>query len=285
MFVFRPILYTLFVIAIFGCTADVGIDRHLDNNSLPSTEPSQLPEPNISLSPVNPVMITLSGSCPAGATSVTLSAPVNQTGDCTNGTFSIPINLNSLTKGNYQVTFTFDNNTGFAHTELVVDSSNPPLSIIGSTPNSFILVNSGNLNATSVTGNCQTSLGLVSLSVSTAVAITPCNGGMFSTTIDLSGLANGNYSGIASQTDSAGVIFSVMFEVFKDDSGSDYLANQSVADNKRLLFVGSGVEGQNIKFSENGNYSVTATLGVPMATMQIRNGTNGYKVEGFLRTK
>lgn len=229
----------------------------------------------------NPNEITLSGSCPAEATSVAISNPIDRTVACIDGQYSVIVNLSSLTDGVYVVTLTF-NYGPTGQRPLVVNRETPQLSLSTIVNGMTGSVTTQNVSAYTVSGNCNLADGSVEVKIGSIVANTQCTNGTFTASLDLTTLANGTYRGSISQTDPAGNKTTGYFEVFKDTSGGTVLANQSNPQNARQIVNTSGAEGQSIK-GTNAGYRVIATIGDVMATGTVKKGSNGSRIEAYLR--
>lgn len=240
---------------------------------------------------VNPVVgvtalpneIILSGSCPDGATSVIVSSPVSQTVDCQNGQFSLFVNLSALSDGSYKLILTFNNGKSVQQ-DLTVDQTSPSLSISNIPNGKTAIVTSQNVSAFVIQGTCKSSLNTVSSRIASVVTSVSCTEGTYATSLNLSSLPDGTFTGLVSQTDISGNKISKSFEIFKDTSGSSsILVNQSNSSSIRQTFLASNAEGQSIKNTVGGGYSISASIGSPLAAVKPRNGSFGYKIEGALR--
>jgi hypothetical protein len=276
-------LFTIFFLSNFlgGCgSVDSGSSSltKKDENQTPGTVDS--PSTGV-VANQNPIEITLIGSCPAEATSVAISNPIDRTVACVNGEYSVIVNLSSLTDGVYVVTLTF--NYGPAgQRPLVVNRETPQLSLSTIVNGMTGTITTQNASAYTVSGNCNSADGNVAIKIGSVVANTQCLNGSFTANLDLTTLANGTYRGSISQTDPSGNKTTSYFEVFKDTSGGSVLTNQSNPQNVRQIVNTSGTEGQSIK-GTNAGYRVIATIGAVMATGTVKKGSNGSRVEAYLR--
>jgi hypothetical protein len=243
--------------------------------------PSANPIPIVGVTAM-PDEIILSGACPDGATSVVVSSPVNQTVNCQNGQFSLFVNLNALPDGSYKLNLTF-NNGKTSQQDLTVDHTSPSLSISNIPNGVTAIITSQNVSAFSIQGTCKSSLGAVTTRIASVVTSVFCTDDTYSANLNLSSLPDGTFTGLVSQVDNSGNKTSKSFEVFKDTSGSSILVNQSNFNNVRQVYLAANTEGQSIKNTVGGGYSISASIGSHLAAVEPRNGSLGYKIEGAVR--
>jgi hypothetical protein len=268
---------------LIGCGAtDSGV------SSISQTEPSKgsgstSPSNPEHFIPTQPNEIILSGNCPTGAISVTISNPINQTVTCQNGKFTVTINLTAIPDGKYQLGLQF-NNGPTGGQELIVDNKTPMLSITNIPNGITAIVTNNNVNAFIVEGTCKSSLNTVTVQVASISQSVNCTSeGTYSASLNLSSLANGSSTGSVSQTETNENKISKLFEIFKDTSSPILLANQSNFSNVRRILLSANREGQISKKTQGGAYAVTGVIGMSVNSATPRNGGFGYKIEGSLR--
>lgn len=230
-----------------------------------------------------PNEIVLTGNCPTGAISVTISTPVNQTVNCINGQFAATIILTGITDGSYNLTLNFNIGPN-GNQDLILDHSQAQLNITNYQQGRVIPVTQANVNNLELIGTCRSSMNEVIIQIGNITINSACNNNTFNSIINLSALSNGLFRGSLSQADTNGNKFIKYFEVFKDTTNPVYLANHLQSALYRQLQISASIEGQNVKSSVGGGYVVISSMGQPLPTLKSRIGTGGYIVEGYLRS-
>ncbi|MBX7116744.1 MAG: hypothetical protein K1X64_20630, partial [Myxococcaceae bacterium] len=178
-----------------------------------TTTPNTTPFPLLAIAVTSPASMantgttpTISGTCSPNATAVTVyvdGVALAGTVTCTGGVFSKAV-ASALALGahtTYAINVDASNNVQQQSATVSFTVVAPPTVTL----NAPAVINSANANSYTVSGTCTTAAGTVSVSVGTANGMTACTAGVFTTNLNVSGVADGAMIAVsAAQTNGAG---------------------------------------------------------------------------------
>ncbi len=180
----RLFLFLFAFLNLTGCSINAAIQSAL----------SQLEKPGIRIEGDNPVpvgigqetSVPLRGDCPEGAQSITVESPLNMVLSCVDGGFTGSIDVSHLPDDLYSLRLASDTGETF-NWSVRKDTVAPTVSVVVS--GSYI--NTENVNAYAITGNCSENGSFVFVEVGSIRIPLLCSGGTYSGVLDLRAISDG----------------------------------------------------------------------------------------------
>ena len=200
----------------------------------------------VAINNANKAAYGFSGTCETGGSlvsfSLTRTASANGTATCSGGTYTAgPVDVSALADGTVSISVgQLDslNNSATTNGSVNKDTANPTVAL-----NALAAVNAANRSAYAISGTCSEAGRNVAVSVvgSATVNASPvplCTAGAFSTTVDISALADGTLSVSATHTDAAGNSATASTTVNKDTT---YVLTVALAGTGTGSVTGTGI--------------------------------------------
>ncbi len=227
------------------------------------------PAANYLISPTNMASVAVTGTCSVEGT-VNLSGALTADVTCSSGTFSTNLNFTSAAEGNLTLNLDMTDSKGKSATRVsrifIKDTTAPVLAF--STPAASSYVSSTGVSAFTIAGTC-TEDGTVTISGAVSSTAT-CASGVFSKSLNVSSLSEGNFTLNLDMDDAAGNHATQKSRTFVKDTTAPVLAFSSPA--ASTLFKASGMAA----FTVTGTCTEDGTIsfsGASTSTVACSSGT------------
>ncbi len=168
------------------------------------------------ITPANVASFTVSGTCSEAGRQVSVTGAVTASTACVSGTWSVDLNLTSVSDGGVNLNFTqvdLAGNSGTVSRSFNKDVSVPTVSIAA--PLASAWINSANAANWLMSGSCSEEGRDINFSGAVSGSVS-CMGGAWSVDLDLSGIVDGSVAITVTHADAAGNSASVSRSYSKD---------------------------------------------------------------------
>ncbi len=178
------------------------------------------PSPGSFVNSTNVRAVSIAGTCDDTTTAIRISDGTQTlaTTNCDGSAFAVDLDLSAMVEGSLNLMASVTDKAGNSQTaslELIKDTIIPTIAFTHPDLGSF--VNSTNVGAMNVSGNCDDSEAQIQIFNGTqTLAIVDCNGSTFETSLNLSAVAEGDFTLMASIEDNAGNSASSSLDLTKD---------------------------------------------------------------------